>query len=394
MGRVAAVRTRAAAVVVRARLVAVTTDRASVPVTLGAVPPRAASQANLSGSVVRDWLGVHPLYFREDGSAVAGSIAALLAAGAHRPLLPDREGLLGWLAGEPDDRRTCFSGIGLVPAGHRLVLGGGRAPSLEPPPPLPEPRGNLEDALVQAVAAIVEPPRRIALALSGGLDSALVLAIVRRVLGRSIPVVTLAIEIPGYGEIEATRAMARYLGVELRELPATAHDVLDALPEAVRAAEVPMFNAHPVSKLLLARALRREGFEAVITGDAADQAFSGAPRRNWLPLVGRLARSQGIEPCSPFFDLEVLAHATRLPVDRDKRALREVAARWLPRDVSEAPKAARLAPDLGAERLVGTDAMVSLAARLGLPPPQLDDERARCAHATLCLLWHALSPEP
>lgn len=344
-------------------------------------------------SVVRDVLGVHPLYFREDGSAVAGTVAALLRERPTRPLRPDREGLARWLVGDPDDRRTCFEGIGVVPAGHRLVLDE-HGPQLHPPPPLPPPRGGLADALVAAVAAIVTAPRRVALALSGGLDSALVLAIARRELQCTLPVVTLAIDIPGYGEREATRRMARALGVPLHEIPATAQDFVDALPAAVRAVEVPLFNPHPVTKLLLARALRREGFDAVLTGDAADQAFAGAPRRNYLPLVGRLFRSEGIEPCSPFFDPQVLAHAARCPPDPDKRALREAAGRWLPHADAHAPKARRLAPDLGVERLVGVDAMVRVAAELGLPPPRLDDERTRCAHATLCLLWQALAPDP
>lgn len=341
--------------------------------------------------VARDRLGVHPIYFGEDGSGVATTIAALLRQRPPAPLRPDRQGLAGWLRGEPDERRTCVRGIGVVPAGHRLELGPG-GPRLHPPAPLPEPRGSLGDALVAAVEAIARRPGRLALALSGGLDSALVLAIVRRELGLDVPVVTLAVDIPGYGEQQATRRTARALGCPLHELRVTARDFLDALPEAVRAAEVPMFNAHPVSKLLLGRALRREGFDAVLTGDAADQAFAGAPRGNYLPLVGRLLRSQGVEPCSPFFDARVLAHAERAPGHPDKRALREAATRWLPRADALAPKVRRLAPDLGEERLVGTSAMLELAAQLGLPPPRLHDARTRCAHATLCLLWQALAP--
>lgn len=345
-------------------------------------------------SVVRDRLGVCPLYFREDGSAAAGTIAALLRHDPAWPVRPDREGLRRWLCGVPDDRSTCVEGIGLVPAGHRLVLGDG-APRLEPPPPLPEPRGRLEDALVAAVAAIVAGPRRLALALSGGLDSAIVLAIVRRELGRAIPVVTLAAEIPGYGELEATRRTARALDVELHEIRVGAADFLAALPQAVRTVEVPLWNPHPVSKLLLAKALRREGFDAVLTGDAADQVLAGAPGHDYLPLVGRLFHAEGIEPCSPFFDLGVLAHAASRPADPHKAALREAAERWLPRSATRARKAPRLFPDLGpglgVERLVGTDAMLRLAARLGLPAPRLAQSRARCAHATLCLLWPTLA---
>lgn len=350
-------------------------------------------------SVARDRLGVCPLYFREDGSAAAGTIAALLRHDPAWPVRPDREGLRRWLCGAPDDRSTCVAGIGLVPAGHRLVLGDG-GPRLIPPPPLPEPRGDLGDALVEAVAAIVAGPRKLALALSGGLDSALVLAIVRRELGRTIPVVTLAVEVPGYGELEATRRTARALDVELHEIHVGATDFLDALPQAVRTVEVPLWNPHPVSKLLLARALRREGFDAVLTGDAADQVLAGASGRDYLPLVGRLFHAEGIEPCSPFFDLGVLAHAAGRPADPDKTALRRAAARWLPHAATRAHKRPRLfpelGPDLGVERLVPPDAMRRLAARLGLPSPRLDQPdregaRSRCAHATLCLLWPALA---
>ena len=199
--------------------------------------------------------------------------------------------------------------------------------------------------------------------------------------------------------LEATRRTARALDVELHEIHVGATDFLDALPQAVRAVEVPLWNPHPVSKLLLGRALRREGFDAVLTGDAADQVLAGASGRDYLPLVGRLFHAEGIEPCSPFFDLGVLAHAAGRPADPDKTALRRVATRWLPRALTRARKAPRLFPELGpqlgVERLVGVDEMLRLAARLGLPSPRLDlpgeeGARSRCAHATLCLLWPVL----
>ncbi|MCX4245028.1 asparagine synthase C-terminal domain-containing protein [Paraliomyxa miuraensis] len=343
-------------------------------------------------SATRDRLGVHPLYFREHEPAVAGTIAELLRASPSPALRPDREAIARYLAGDPDDRHSCIEGIGLVPTGHTLSWRE-RGWQLQPPPPLPEPRGTLHDAMVDAVADLLAAPRRTAIALSGGLDSALVLAIARRELGLDPPVITLAVDVPHYGELETTRSTARTLGAAVHEAHVSARDFLAQLPEAVRLAEVPLWNPHPVSKLLLAQAARREGFDAVLTGDAADNVFGGAFGHDYLPLVGRLLRSQGVEPCSPFFDPRVLAHAARLPADPDKPVLRELAARWLPSSIAWAPKARRLAPDFGIARLFDPAILVHQAERLGLPPPRLDDPRARCGHTTLALLWDALSRE-
>ncbi len=335
---------------------------------------------------LRDPLGLHPIYYRADGSGPAASLDELRRRSPAMPLRPDAEGIQRYLRGDPDDRRTCALGISLVPTGHRLA----RDESgwcLEPGPPLPPAKGELHEALVEAIADILEPDRPLALALSGGLDSALCLAIALREFGRRLPVFTLAIDIPGYGERQPTRDIARRFGVELHEIPATADDYREHLATAIAAVEVPMFNPHPVSKLLLAQALRREGFTAVLTGDAADQIFSAAPQRNYLPLVGRLFRSQGIEPCSPFFDPRVLAHAAAVPADPHKRALRAAAEHWLPASKSHAPKTRRLAPDLEVETLVAPGRLDAIADRLGIAAPRMDDPRQRCGYTTLCMLW-------
>ncbi|MCH9686375.1 MAG: hypothetical protein K0V04_33390 [Deltaproteobacteria bacterium] len=344
---------------------------------------------------VRDPLGVHPLYYQRHGARTGPTIASLLDG--PQALRPDKLAIERYLRGEPDDASTCVEGIGLVPAGHRLEREGQQW-SVTPEPALPPPEGSLADALIESIRTIIERHEHLGLALSGGLDSALILAIATRHLGRTLPVFTLAVDIPGYGEREATMAFARWVGATVHEIPATAEDFRQALPAAIEAVEVPLWNPHPVSKLLLARALRREGIHAVLTGDAADQVFGTSPRRNYLPLVGRLFRHAGIEPCSPFFDPRVLAHGAALTPDPHKRALREVATRWLPPALTEAPKAKRLAPDLGVERLVGTAALEGLARWLpqaaGWANPDPAGARIRCGLTTLHLLWQALGGHP
>ncbi|TRY28299.1 hypothetical protein FOI67_17475, partial [Geobacillus sp. LEMMJ02] len=53
-------------------------------------------------------------------------------------------------------------------------------------------------------------------------------------------------------------------------------DFVAALPRTTHAVEEPMFNLHPVAKLLLAEAMAADGVEVAITGDGADQVLRPA----------------------------------------------------------------------------------------------------------------------
>jgi hypothetical protein len=246
--------------------------------------------------------------------------------------------------------------------------------------------GDLARLLDDAVAHILQTaPRPLAVALSGGLDSALVLALARR-HEPAIRAVVLDPKLEHYSEVEQARATAAALGVDAEVVEVSAGDLFRAIPDAIAAFEQPLYNLHPVAKLVLAREASRMGLRALVTGDGADQVMTRDVSEDYLPLVGAAFDACGVAVCTPFLADAVVAHLLAIPPDRDKRALRDVAAPLaIPRPLVDEPKRSRLVPPLPLGRLVPRWRAVELADALGFRIADRD-ERARVAWTTLALL--------
>ncbi len=333
-----------------------------------------------------DPLGLHTYYYRIDGGGVGDSVHSLLKKPPLAPLALDREGVLECLREERSGRYTCFEAVRPIPTGCGLVA----CEDGYDLRPIPRPAGtgqSAEVAMECAVRKILDDPRPKAVALSGGLDSALVLSLVRRAGGPRVPVYTLASGMPGYCEFQHTQQTADVLGVDrLRVVHVTRQDFTQALLATVAAAEVPLYNLHPVSKLLLARALRADGFELVITGDAADQVFGTSDGRDYLPVVGSLFRAEGVELATPFADQDVIAAAESAGRDASKSVLRRLAGRWVPAICLDRPKRPTYAPAMDLSSYERPALAARLAEDLGLPVPLPVNDRQRTLWITLGLL--------
>lgn len=333
-------------------------------------------------------LGESPYYFALNHDAHASTIRGLLNLldpADRRARSIDPMGLRQYFDRSPDGERTCFQNVRLLPPGTDLCHDGDtfRVRRRE----LPKPNGMLLQLLELVLADQLARARKPVVALSGGVDSALVLALVRRLTGNAIPVVTLATKFPGYCELEQTRAAARALGVSsIDVISAGTEDFLDALPDAIAACETPLFNLHPVSKLLLVRAVAQRGHDALITGDGADQVFAGADGRNYLPIVGALVREAGITLLSPFLDERVVAHADSHKNDREKTALRRLAATIVPADLAWRRKSPRFAPEFDLNDHRDAQLESSLAPAIGRLVPDRTPGPEQTLWATTAIL--------
>lgn len=314
-------------------------------------------------------LGILPHYQHEGGTAEAATIRAVLQQIAPDDRAWDEAGVRMYLNRRPDGYHTCLAKVRMLPAATI-----NRSATLDP-----------RLALNHAMDELARETRRAAIALSGGLDSALVLAMLRARGRDDIPVFTLASQLPGYCELETTRGTTRVLGVKaLHVIETNAGEMIAALPSVIAAAECPLFNLHPVSRWILASKLRQEGYEVLITGDGADQVFAGTDPRNYLPIIGALTRAAGVELRSPFVHETVIASAPEPTAD--KAALRAIARDALPTTWAQGPKTATYAPPLDVSAHWRADAITPLTQRLGCDAPSAGSSPESVLWTTLGLL--------
>jgi asparagine synthase (glutamine-hydrolysing) len=328
---------------------------------------------------------VFPYYHARKGCHHGETIAEVLRDAGDYSL--DSTGIRGYLDKAPDTSRTCFREVRKLPPHHALLESAcglrmknraiGKSRSTD-----------LFELLRSAIAEQVPRHRKCALALSGGLDSAIVLAFTKNVLNLDIPVFTVATDMQDYCELEATRRTARHFGVDLTVLHASEADFIDMLPDVIGSAEVPLYNLHPVSKMILCRKVREKGFDCVLTGDAADQAFAGAPAGNYLPIVGAIMRHEKMGYFSPFFDEHVVAYGQTV-TDSNKTALRELAKTLVPDFLLNQPKTPRLAPAMDISRYWDAKCIERICETTNLEC-KMDDAGQRTLWTTLGLLVNGL----
>lgn len=335
-------------------------------------------------TLARDPFGFHRVCYRRDTGDHAPSVRALLSRHPYAPQTIDRVFFQKHLDGVPSGDRTLYEQIAELPPSHTLDASRG-SPVVAPYEPSPVP-GDLRALLVDAVERALATGERAAVALSGGLDSAIVLAIT----GTRVPAYVLAPSLTGYDERAEALRTARSVGADAVVVEVGEDDFRAALPDAVAAMETPIYNAHPVAKLLLARAMARDGVTLALSGDGADHVMKRDRSADYLPLAHDLFRAAGVTLRSPFLDEAVVGHLVSLPPDPEKPSLRAVgAALGVVRALVTGPKKGRLAPPLRREGMVSDASLAGLAGRCERVLPSPEDDRGWMRWITAAMLLDA-----
>ncbi|MCB9948474.1 MAG: asparagine synthase (glutamine-hydrolyzing) [Rhodospirillaceae bacterium] len=233
----------------------------------------------------RDHAGVKPLYFSRlpGGGLVFGSEPKALLAHPRISRTPDLAALHHYFSFKnvPAPLSAWAEIRQLRPGeGLRWQAGDVRIDRWAPPPPPEDPRiteaeaaGEIRALLERSVRRQMQADAPVAAMLSGGLDSAGVVALMSRFSARPIDTFTLVYDddLPGKRADRAfARLMAERLGTHHHEHGVTWRQVEDDLPAVIDAFDEPFSGV--TSPFFLNRRIAQSA-KAVITGDGADELF-------------------------------------------------------------------------------------------------------------------------
>ena len=262
-------------------------------------------------TLARDRIGEKPLSY----VAVAGGIAfaSQPAALDHVPGFAariDADALADLLrfAQIPRDRGIHI-GVRKLPPGTLLELRPGR------PVPEPEPywsfldvaRAGLADPIdasdTEQVTLVGEALERsvrgqlladvpLGAFLSGGIDSSLIVATMRRVAAGPVRTFTIGFAEDGFDESPHAQAVAAHLGTDHTELILTAQDALDLIPDLATVYDEPFADSSQLPTTLVSR-LARDHVTVALSGDGGDELFGGYTRYRQAEWLTRLPRFIG-----------------------------------------------------------------------------------------------------
>lgn len=264
--------------------------------------------------LARDPFGIKPLYIAEVPAAMGGGIAfasepqALIAAGLVTPRLrPEARAELLQLQ-FTTGTETIFAGIRRVRPGETIVVADGAVAARRCLDALPEggqeaigaeaALDRLDAGLAESVALHQRSDVPYGMFLSGGSDSAAVLAMMARLNQRPVLAFTAGFDAPGVADERAAAArVASAVGARHVPLTVDAAMVWRHLPEIVAAMDDPAADYAIIPTWFLGRAAREAGVKVVLSGEGGDEMLAGygryrAAMRPWW-LGGKAPRARG-----------------------------------------------------------------------------------------------------
>ena len=236
----------------------------------------------------RDRLGVRPLFYwaAPDRFVFASEIKSILAV----PNVTRELDLIGldqiftfWFTLPP---RTIFKDILEVPPGHSLIVENRRIVVRnywQPAFPRTERNGRnereyaeeLRDLLMDATRIRLRSDVPVGAYLSGGLDSSVVTALIKKFTDTRLRTFSVVFDDPEFDESPHQREVIRFLDTDHQEIHCGYEDIGRVFPEVIWHTEKPILRTAPAPLFMLSKLVRESGFKVVLTGEGADEILGG-----------------------------------------------------------------------------------------------------------------------
>ncbi len=262
----------------------------------------------------RDRIGIRPLFYTQtrDSLLFASEIKALLTC-RDVPAEIDLQGLdqifTFWVTLAP---RTAFKNILQLPPGCSLTVQGGEVRM--------RPYWSLsyaesadcgdpdEKVLARELLGLLEDATRIRLRsdvpvgayLSGGIDSTVITALVKKIANDRLRSFSIAFEDGEFDERRYQEEASGFLHTQHSNVCCAGSDIARVFPEVIWHTEQPVIRTAPAPMFLLSKLVRESGFKVVLTGEGADEVLGGYdifkeakirrfwgrnPESRWRPLL-------------------------------------------------------------------------------------------------------------
>jgi len=253
--------------------------------------------------LARDRMGVKPLHYalNSNGLLFGSEIKAVLSSGEIDPV-PDLASLHQFLLWQCiPSPRTGFHGIRKLPPASILTWQPGEGIriqkywDLDYGGPMPAKASivaeQVRDLVQEATRLRLIADVPVGLFLSGGLDSACVLAATRQETSGKIRTFSVTFGAEKYDESPYARLLAKRFETEHHEFRVTPN-VMELLPEMAALFDEPFADESAIPTYYLAK-LTREQVKVALSGDGGDEAFAGYQRYLVLKVLGWLSRVPG-----------------------------------------------------------------------------------------------------
>jgi asparagine synthase (glutamine-hydrolysing) len=239
--------------------------------------------------LVRDRVGVRPLFYRLDHESIAfaSEVKALLEAGLIRARLSPQGLAQVFTFWGPIGSASVFEGVQSLQPGEALTFERGEVrrwiywdwdysrTRQRLTGSLDEYSSELRTLMIDAVRLQLRADVPVGVYLSGGLDSAVIAALVRKYTVTPLRTFSLSFEDAEFDESRYQQDLVAQLGTEHSVVKCSRSDIAAAFPRAIWHAETPVVRAAPAPMMLLSGLVRDQGFKVVLTGEGADEVFGG-----------------------------------------------------------------------------------------------------------------------
>jgi asparagine synthase (glutamine-hydrolysing) len=153
--------------------------------------------------------------------------------------------------------------------------------------------------------------------LSGGIDSSLTVALMRKAASAPVKTFSIGFRESGYDESSHARNVAEHLGTEHHEKICTPQEALDLVRRIPEAYDEPFADSSAIPTMLVSE-FTRQHVTVGLSGDGGDELFCGYPRYAWI------RQGNAVRGIPGFLRRPLCSLLSRVPIHKVQRGAESV----------------------------------------------------------------------